>query len=236
MHRKFLGDAGFRVEVVPEARSAYSLAQTQRPDCIICDEELPDIDGFWVVRRLRNDRTGIENVPLVFLSPTRDLEARLQGMHIGVDVFMTKPVSGEEILAQVSALLDMANRLRRRRDSYTNDGGPTSGTAALRGDVSQVSIATVLSLLELERRSGQLRVRLDDSHAAMFDIGEGFVLGAELDGKPNSAIETLGQVLRWKSGRFSFTPGTPQVKGVKVQESIGSLLLEAMRLEDEATR
>src|SRR5262249_11537824 len=53
--RKFLVDAGFEVEVANAARQGFDKARELTPDCILCDVNLPDIDGFWVARRVRTE-------------------------------------------------------------------------------------------------------------------------------------------------------------------------------------
>jgi hypothetical protein len=141
-------------------------------------------------------------------------------------------------VAQVGALIDMANRLRTQRDSFSSEG-PTSSVvgAAFSGDVAQMSVATVLTLLELERRSGHLKVRGEDGHVALLELADGKFASGLLDDQPWNSTELLREVLRWKQGSFTFRSlqgGRTSDPGE--QQKIGGLLLEAMRLEDESRR
>lgn len=234
---RFLGEAGFEVHVATEARAGFDKVRELQPDCILCNVQLPDIDGFWVARRVRTEPTRVATTPFLFLTDADDQESRLQGLNVGADLYLTKPFRNEEVVAQVGALIDMANRLRQQRDSFSSEGPASSlAGAAFSGDVAQMSIATVLTLLELERRSGRLKVRGEGNHVAMLDLSEGKFAGGTMDDKPCSSTDLLREVLRWKKGSFSFRGSQATASDSGEQQKIGGLLLEAMRLEDESRR
>jgi PleD family two-component response regulator len=87
---------------------------TIRPDLVILDIRLPDIDGYEVARRLRADRkTNI--IPIIFLTEKRDRADRLQGLEIGADDYITKPFDVQELRLRVR------NAIRRAGlDTLTN--------------------------------------------------------------------------------------------------------------------
>jgi len=234
---KFLGEAGYEVHVATEARAGFDKVRELQPDCILCDVNLPDIDGFWVARRVRTEPTQVATAPFLFLTDADDTESRLQGLNVGADIYLIRPFHDEEVVAQVGALIDMANRLRKQRESFSSEGPISSagGTAAFQGDIAQMSVATVLTLLDLERRTGHLKVRTDTGKVAILELNEGALAGASLDGKPHDATHLLREILRWKKGSFSFRGGTvAAVSGTR--QTIGGLLIEAMRQEDESRR
>jgi hypothetical protein len=99
-----------------------------------------------------------------------------------------------------------------------------------------MSVATVLTLLELERRSGRLKVRGEAGHVALLELVEGKFASGTLDDKPWSSTDLLREVLRWKKGSFSFRGSQGSASDSGEQQKIGGLLLEAMRLEDESRR
>jgi len=235
---RFLGEAGYEVHVAGEARAGFDKVRELQPDCILCSVNLPDIDGFWVARRVRTEPTRVATTPFLFLTEADDTESRLQGLNVGADLYLTKPFRNDEVVAQVGALIDMANRLRQQRDAFSSDG-PTSSIqgAAFTGDIAQMSVATVLTLLELERRSGRLKVR-GDGRVALLELTEGKFASGALDDKPWNSTELLREVLRWKKGSFSFRGGQGGASDSDSgeQQKIGGLLLEAMRLEDESRR
>jgi two-component system OmpR family response regulator len=93
---------GFRVEVARSGRAALTAASSFRPHLIVLDVMLPDVDGFEVQRRLAADRL---HVPTVFLSARDETEAKVHGLTMGADDYVTKPFSVEELMARVHAVL-----------------------------------------------------------------------------------------------------------------------------------
>jgi two-component system, OmpR family, response regulator len=234
---RFLSEAGYEVHVAGEARAGFEKIRELQPDCILCSVNLPDIDGFWVARRVRTEPTRVATTPFLFLTEADDAESRLQGLNVGADLYLTKPFRNEEVVAQVGALIDMANRLRKQREAFSSDGPASSvAGAAFSGDVAQMSIATVLTLLELERRTGRLKVRGEGGKVALLELTEGQFASGTLNDQPWPSTDLLREVLRWKKGSFSFRGTTGTLSDSGDQQKIGGLLLEAMRLEDESRR
>jgi two-component system, OmpR family, response regulator len=93
---------GFQVEVAACGRGALAAATSFRPHLIVLDVMLPDLDGFEVQRRLAADRL---RVPVVFLTAREEIEARVHGLTMGADDYVTKPFSLEELVARVQAVL-----------------------------------------------------------------------------------------------------------------------------------
>ena len=93
---------GFEVEVASTGRQALERAVTFRPELIVLDVMLPDLDGFQVTRRLRSD--GVR-APVVFLTARDATEDKVAGLTIGGDDYVTKPFSLEELVARVRAVL-----------------------------------------------------------------------------------------------------------------------------------
>jgi two-component system, OmpR family, response regulator len=94
--------AGFEVTVAANAREALSAATSTRADLIVLDVTLPDLDGFEVCRRLRQDGS---TAPVIFLTARDATEDRLRGLTIGGDDYVTKPFSVEELVARVRVVL-----------------------------------------------------------------------------------------------------------------------------------
>ena len=96
---------GFDVEIASTGRQALERAISFRPELIVLDVMLPDLDGFEVTRRLRAD--GVR-VPVVFLTARDATEDKVAGLTIGGDDYVTKPFSLEELVARVRAVLRRA--------------------------------------------------------------------------------------------------------------------------------
>jgi two-component system OmpR family response regulator len=93
---------GFQVEVAVSGREALTAATSFRPHLIVLDVMLPDVDGFEVQRRLAADRS---RVPILFLTARDETEAKVHGLTMGADDYVTKPFSIEELVARVHAVL-----------------------------------------------------------------------------------------------------------------------------------
>lgn len=226
-------EAGYEVKVCATADQGLATAIEAQPDCIVCDIDLPDQDGYWVARNVRTHPSRVSVTPFLFLSGLDDEESRLEGFHVGADVYMTKPFRVDEVVAQVHALVQMATRLRARRDSMLSIPAPAS-ESAIAGDLAQMSIATVLTVIEMERRSGSFEVT-SKKRKAQLSIAQGAVTRGLVGGTPVSGLTALRTMLAWKTGRFSFKPG-PAVEAPHSRKSLGAMLIEALRLEDEAAR
>jgi two-component system, OmpR family, response regulator len=235
---KSLGDAGYEVHYASGAKHGFDRVRELVPDCILCDVNLPDIDGFWVARRVRTEPTAVATTPFLFLTEEDDTESRLHGLHVGADLYLSKPLRNEEVVAQVRALIEMANRLKKQRESLSSEGPASSRRSAFQGDIAHLSISTILTLLELERRTGVLKVKGEDGQRAELELADGTFVAVTLDGAPGDPTELLRALLRWKRGSFSFKPDAKKPSpSPKIQrQSLGGLLLKAMQLEDEAGR
>lgn len=105
---------GYEVFTVNWGEDGVRAASSARPDLIILDIRLPDIDGYEVARRLRSDRKT-NTIPIIFLTEKRDRADRLHGLEIGADDYITKPFDVQELRLRVR------NSLRRSsQDTLTN--------------------------------------------------------------------------------------------------------------------
>ncbi|WP_433246538.1 response regulator transcription factor [Streptosporangium sp. CA-135522] len=94
--------AGFGVNTAGNGTDAVAAVQRHRPDLIVLDVMLPDMDGFDVVRRLRGGGT---DTPVVFLTARDATEDKIRGLTAGGDDYVTKPFSLEEVVARIRAVL-----------------------------------------------------------------------------------------------------------------------------------
>ncbi len=94
--------AGFDVTTAPDGREALRLARETRPDLVVLDVMMPEMDGFEVVRRMRSE--GLL-APVLFLTARDGAAAKVQGLTLGGDDYVTKPFSLEEVIARIRAVL-----------------------------------------------------------------------------------------------------------------------------------
>jgi two-component system OmpR family response regulator len=107
---------GWEVRAAGTGSAAVSAARQFRPDVVVLDVMLPDIDGLEVLRRLRGHRP---DVPVLFLTARDAVEDRIAGLTAGGDDYVTKPFSLEEVVARLRALLRRAGLAAAARDDST---------------------------------------------------------------------------------------------------------------------
>ncbi len=106
---------GYTVETVGDGRAALEAARRIRPDLLVLDIMLPEIDGFEVARQLRKEMT----TAILMLTARDDEIDRVVGLEVGADDYLTKPFSMRELLARVKAQL---RRTRLIREEIGKEG------------------------------------------------------------------------------------------------------------------
>jgi two-component system, OmpR family, response regulator len=104
-----LSHHGYDVHPVATGREAMAAVPTVRPDLILLDVMLPDLDGFEVCRRLRSEGT---RTPVLFLTARDSTDDTVRGLTLGGDDYLAKPFSLEELVARIDAVLRRAGATR----------------------------------------------------------------------------------------------------------------------------
>jgi two-component system alkaline phosphatase synthesis response regulator PhoP len=99
--RDYLEKGGFRVVTAADGKMALALARHERPDLVVLDLNLPEMDGLDVCRALRRE----SDVPIIMLTARVQETDRLIGLELGADDYITKPFSPRELVARVRAVL-----------------------------------------------------------------------------------------------------------------------------------
>lgn len=102
---------GYEVEAVGDGRLALESARRSKPDLIVLDLMLPELDGFEVTRILRREM----NTPILMLTARDDEIDRVVGLEVGADDYLTKPFSMRELMARVKAQLRRARLIEDER-------------------------------------------------------------------------------------------------------------------------
>ena len=170
----------FAVLEAPNGRDGLGLAREEKPDLILCDIMMPEMDGYDVLHALRQDKT-IAGTPFIFLTAKGEKRDLRTGMNLGADDYLTKPVSAEELLGAVGARLD---REAKRSAGFAPDfSSPTPlqelGLTPREAEVllwvaqgkSNPEISTILGAAEntIKVHLGRIfeKVGADNRHAAM---------------------------------------------------------------------
>ncbi|QRO01235.1 response regulator [Archangium violaceum] len=117
---RLLRAQGWEVEAVRDGAAAFEAALARPPDLVLSDVMMPRLDGFGLLRALRED-SRTHTVPIILLSARAGEEATVEGLGAGADDYLTKPFSARELVARVGAALTIA-RMRqealRREQQY----------------------------------------------------------------------------------------------------------------------
>ena len=100
---------GYKILASTNGTQALSLAQSENPDLILLDVMMPDMDGYEVTRRLRNNpKTNL--IPIIMFTAKTLVDDKVQGFDAGVDDYLTKPTQPRELFAHVKAVLARASK------------------------------------------------------------------------------------------------------------------------------
>ena len=108
---------GFAVDAVTDGEAALGLARQAPPDVILSDVMMPKLDGLALLRALRADQM-LRDTPIVLLSARAGEEARIEGLAAGADDYLIKPFAGRELVARLTAILNLA---RDRRETVLRE-------------------------------------------------------------------------------------------------------------------
>lgn len=95
--KDYLEHAGFSVLTAHDAASALAIHQVRKPDLIVLDLGLPDMDGLDITRKLRKE----SNLPIIMLTARTEESDKIVGLELGADDYITKPFSPKELVARV---------------------------------------------------------------------------------------------------------------------------------------
>lgn len=102
--------AFYKVITALDGNKGYALAKQELPDLIILDVMMPEVDGYTVAKRIReNEET--KDIPIIMLTALNMLQNKVQGFNIGVDDYLCKPFEMEELLVRIKALLKRTNNI-----------------------------------------------------------------------------------------------------------------------------
>ncbi|MCD7779934.1 MAG: response regulator transcription factor [Candidatus Gastranaerophilales bacterium] len=102
--------AYYKVICASDGNKGYALAKQELPDLIILDVMMPEVDGYTVAKRIReNEQT--KDIPIIMLTALNMLQNKVQGFNIGVDDYLVKPFEMEELLVRVKALLKRSSNI-----------------------------------------------------------------------------------------------------------------------------
>ncbi len=103
---------GYDALAAGNGRDGLALARSERPDLVLCDVMMPEMDGHEVLRALRAD-AGTAGIPFVFLTAKGEKHEVRGGMNLGADDYLVKPVSRDDLVAALEARFTRRHQQRR---------------------------------------------------------------------------------------------------------------------------
>lgn len=130
-----LQEAGYRTLAAKGGKEALDLLERASPDLLLCDITMPDIDGYDVLRAVREHRPELAAMPFVFLTALSEPREIIDGKLLGADDYLVKPVDYDLMLATVAARLRQVDSIKNRHDGeILTLRRAVSGLAVLSGD------------------------------------------------------------------------------------------------------
>ncbi len=227
MVRTVLERRGHTVISAENGEEALARCAEEVPALIVTDVNMPKMDGWTLVKTLRA-RPETALVPVVFLTALGSDEDRIKGFRLGADDYLPKPFRFEELDLRVQNAL-------RRAQAARPSAPPQQRSAALSGSLDEVGVASLLTLLDMERKTGALELKRGTFTATLL-LKHGRVMRATVatDGAIRGGADGIYALLEWTSGDFRFLPA-PVEEPDEVGSSTTALLLEAARRMDERT-
>jgi len=115
--RNTLEDEGYRVVLARGGAEGVAAFERERPDCILLDVRMPEVDGFTACERIRSLPGGAET-PVLFLTALRDVDTFDRALRAGGDDFLTKPVRPTELVVRVQSALKLRRMSQELREHY----------------------------------------------------------------------------------------------------------------------
>ena len=138
-----LGGAGYQVDAASGGNEGIALVEKERPDLVLLDLMMPEVDGYTVCERIRKGPAG-PDTQIVILTAMDALPSKVRALEAGADDYLVKPVEGKELLARIKVTLDRAERLRRQG---SHARGHLAVIAGAKGGIGTSTVAINLAAL-----------------------------------------------------------------------------------------
>jgi CheY-like chemotaxis protein len=218
-----LKKAGYSVTTAADGLDALAKIESLTPDLVLSDTRLPKLDGYTLVRKLK-ERVEWAGIPIVFLTSQKSIEDKIRGLELGVEDYLTKPIFVRELIARVNLLL-----AKRTQENIAASKSTTSGRTLFTGSTQDMAVVDLLQTFEVSRKSGVVHLR-GGPHEAHIYFKDGKVIDAEL-GRLRGE-EAIYRALIWNEATFEV-----EFKAISGDDVIGgstqAILMEGMRRVDE---
>ncbi len=218
-----LKKAGYSVTTATDGLDALAKIESLTPDLVLSDTRLPKLDGYTLVRKLK-ERNEWSGIPIVFLTSQKSIEDKIRGLELGVEDYLTKPIFVRELIARVNLLL-----ARRTQENITASRTTLAGRTRFSGSTQDMAVVDLLQTFEVSRKTGVCHLHGGTQEAHIY-FRDGKVVDAEL-GRLRGE-EAIYRALIWNEAAFEV-----EFKSIANEDVIGgstqAILMEGMRRVDE---
>ncbi|APR77489.1 Phosphate regulon transcriptional regulatory protein PhoB (SphR) [Minicystis rosea] len=220
-----LKKAGYSVTTAKDGADALAKIELSTPDLVLTDTRLPKLDGYALVRKLK-ERPEWSSIPVVFLTSQKSIEDKIRGLELGVEDYLTKPIFVRELIARVTLLL--ARRTREGIATRAATAGPAR--THFSGSIADMNVVDLLQTFEVSRKSGIVHLTNGNNIDAKIYFRDGKVVDATLGRLLGE--EAVYRTLIWNEGEFEVEFCKVDCPDV-IESSTQGLLMEGMRRVDE---
>jgi DNA-binding response OmpR family regulator len=218
-----LKKAGYSVTTASDGLDALAKLDVSTPDLVLTDTRLPKLDGYALVRKLK-EKPEWAGIPVVFLTSQKSVEDKIRGLELGVEDYLTKPIFVRELLARVNLLL-----ARRTQENIAQTRGTGAGRTTFSGSITDMAVVDLLQTFEVSRKSGVVHL-MSGAQEAHVHFREGKVVDADL-GRLRGE-EAIYRALIWNEAQFEVEFCVVKNDDI-ISTSTQGILMEGMRRVDE---
>ena len=106
----------FSIHIAKDGKEGYEMAIKEIPDIVISDVMMPEMNGFELCKKLKNDFRA-SHIPIILLTAKADIPSRIEGLETGADAYIVKPFNQQELLVRMQKLLELRRNLFNRYSS-----------------------------------------------------------------------------------------------------------------------
>ncbi|OLC96316.1 MAG: hypothetical protein AUH86_10010 [Acidobacteria bacterium 13_1_40CM_4_58_4] len=213
------------VEVCKDGADALLKVVDVIPDVILCDYKMPGLDGRQLFEKLRG-RDATHHIPFLFMASRADIEERLRPLVDGVEDFIAKPFLIKDLVRVAKKVIDRLHLEKLQKKA--------SRPGVIQGRLEEMSMIDLMQSLEMGQKSCRLVVQNNGVQGELY-----FSSGQCRDAKVGKVEgdDAVFKVVLWTAGDFEidFNAANASTRTTTTKNTTG-LLMEAMRLMDEANR
>ena len=204
-----------------DGEMALQQIETEHPDLILADVTMPNMDGFELCQRVR-ENPATDNIPFIFLTAKGELHDRVKGLNLGADDYISKPFHISEVTARIKVVLQRSAMLAQAAEEKESD---------LRGNLEQMGMAEVVQTLGMSRKTGGLKI-IHQSRVGKMYFDQGEIIQASLGALKDE--EAVYRILAWNEGYFEFDSTDTGER--TISKSHNSLLMEGFQQREELAK